>query len=133
MARVETKGADASASSISTVYRSSARKPRTVSGLSFRELLGSFDLHEELGSSRLGLRIEDAREGVDDVIRCQFSTIMEFHAPPQVESPIQAVTGTFPCLCNRGSDCKAAVVLNQAVEKLLCDSTAIRVGDEVRI
>src|SRR3990170_4950415 len=93
------------------------------------EFLGAPDAEKEVGDPRFHLRVEESREGIDDVVGCDLAAMMELHALPEREGPAEAVARRLPVLGQGRSDGQGLVEPDEAVEDLLGHRPAVDVGD----
>src|SRR4029453_7323762 len=85
------------------------------------------------GRARARLRVENARERIDDVLRNDLAPVVELRAAANGEGPHQPVARRPPELRERRHDRERVVVLHETIEDLLRDGQAVHVADTRRI
>src|SRR5262249_49474924 len=80
---------------------------------------------EVIGAPRASLRVQNSREGIDDVVRGHLAAVVEFHTLPEGEGPGQPVARGHPELGEGRRDAERLVELDQTVEDLLPDRETV--------
>src|SRR5262249_15314042 len=65
-----------------------------------KEVFGALHTLKEPGPWRRSVRVQEAGEGIDKIIRAHLSTMMEFHSLTQMEGPYQPIVRRLPGLGN---------------------------------